>query len=156
LVYILILKEIRKNSKLFIKTNKDIFIRYESDNNYLIYFPNQNKIINIKNYLIKEDLIYSDDYNLIENDYISLEGLEITYNSDDVYGNNELEEENNIIINNNNSNNNNSNSPISDVPTNSSSNNESPNEDVEMYNASPDLEEDLDKLSLDYNKFFKK
>jgi len=80
----LILKEIRKNNKLFIKTNKNIFIRYKSDNNYLIYFFNQNKIISIKDCLIKEDLIYSNNYNLINNNYTSLEGLELLYNSLDI------------------------------------------------------------------------
>jgi len=69
---------------LFIKINKNIFIRYESNNNYLIYFLNQDKIINIKNYLIKEDLIYSNDYNLVNNNYTSLEGLELSYNSLDI------------------------------------------------------------------------
>jgi len=75
----LVPKKTRKDGKLSIKTNKGIIIGYESDNNYLIYLPNQDK-----DYLIKEDLIYSDDYNLVNNNYTSLEGLELSYNSLDI------------------------------------------------------------------------
>jgi mitochondrial fission protein ELM1 len=65
-------KKIKKKNKNSIKTKKDILINFESNNNYLIYLSQEDKIISTKDCSIKEDLIYSDNYNLEENDYISL------------------------------------------------------------------------------------
>jgi hypothetical protein len=142
---------------LFIKTNKNIFIKYESNNNYLIYLPKKNKIINTKDCLIKKDLIYLDNYNLINNNYINLKRLEIIYKSNNIYENIKLRRNNNINNNNNNNNNNNFNLLISDVSIyNSFNNNESSNKNTDIYNISPNLENNLNKLNLDYNKSFKK
>ncbi|TVY31428.1 hypothetical protein LOCC1_G008770 [Lachnellula occidentalis] len=57
LAYILVLKETRKSSKLSEKSNKGILLGFESANNFLIYIPNENKVISTKNVIIKEDLI---------------------------------------------------------------------------------------------------
>jgi hypothetical protein len=67
LAYTLILKE-KRIRKLAEKANKGILIKFESFNNYLIYIPSFNKIINIKDILIKEDLNYKDEY-IIKEDY---------------------------------------------------------------------------------------
>jgi len=193
----LVPKKTKKNSKLFIKTNKNIFIKYKFNNNYLIYLSNQNKIISIKNCLIKENLIYSNDYNLVNNNYTSLEKLELLYNNLDILENYQFG--GNININNLSYNN----SPttnhlpcntnglpcntgdlpcnIEDLPYNTSGlsgNNLSNIRNLfgkfdknlllfnnfinNLFNSSDsdikilDIENNLDKLSLNYNKFFKK
>jgi hypothetical protein len=66
LAYTLILKE-KRIRKLVKKANKGILVRFESFNNYLIYILSFNKIINIKDILIKEDLNYKDEYIIKEN-----------------------------------------------------------------------------------------
>jgi len=57
LVYILNYKKNKKN-KLDNKNKKGILIGFESFNNYLIFIPKENKIINIKDIIIKKDFIY--------------------------------------------------------------------------------------------------
>ncbi|TVY34292.1 hypothetical protein LOCC1_G008830 [Lachnellula occidentalis] len=70
LAYILVPKETRKSSKLSKKGNKGILLGFESANNFLIYIPNENKVISTKNVIIKEDLVYTNEYNrLDDNDY---------------------------------------------------------------------------------------
>ncbi|TVY37903.1 hypothetical protein LOCC1_G007845 [Lachnellula occidentalis] len=70
LAYILVPKETRKSGKLSKKGNKGILLGFESANNFLIYIPSENKVISTKNVIIKEDLIYADEYNRSDdNDY---------------------------------------------------------------------------------------
>jgi hypothetical protein len=78
LAYTLILKE-KRIGKLAEKANKGILVGFESFNNYLVYIPSFNKIINIKDILIKEDLNYKDEY-IIKEDYsdiVPLDSLEL-------------------------------------------------------------------------------
>jgi hypothetical protein len=74
LTYTLIPKETRPNSKIVEKANRGIFISYESDNNFLVYLPSNNKILSTKNLTIKEDLNYKEDYlkEISDKDYSSL------------------------------------------------------------------------------------
>ncbi|TVY47171.1 Retrovirus-related Pol polyprotein from transposon TNT 1-94 [Lachnellula cervina] len=81
LVYTLVLKETRKYGKLFEKGNKGILIGFESANNFLVYLPIENKVISTKNLIIKEDLVYTDEYNKSDdNNYLEL--LELSYLDD--------------------------------------------------------------------------
>jgi hypothetical protein len=70
----LILKETKPNGKIVDKANKDIFIGYKSDNNFSVCFLFNNKIINIKNLIIKDDFNYKEDYlkEVPNEDYFSL------------------------------------------------------------------------------------
>jgi hypothetical protein len=74
LAYTLIPKE-KRIRKLAEKANKGILVGFESFNNYLIYIPSLNKIINTKDILIKEDLNYKDEY-IIKEDYSNIVPLD--------------------------------------------------------------------------------
>ncbi|TVY46325.1 hypothetical protein LCER1_G008261 [Lachnellula cervina] len=81
LVYTLVPKETRKQGKLSEKGNKGILIGFESANNFLVYLPIENKVISTKNLIIKEDLVYTDEYNKSDdNNYLEL--LELSYSED--------------------------------------------------------------------------
>ncbi|TVY49922.1 Copia protein [Lachnellula cervina] len=81
LVYTLVPKETRKHGKLSEKGNKGILIGFESANNFLVYLPIENKVISTKNLIIKEDLVYTDEYNKSDdNNYREL--LELSYLDD--------------------------------------------------------------------------
>jgi hypothetical protein len=67
LAYTLIPKE-KRIGKLDDKANKGILVGFESSNNFLVYIPNLNKVINTKDILIKEDLNYKDEY-ITKQDY---------------------------------------------------------------------------------------
>jgi hypothetical protein len=69
----LIFKEIRLKGKIVDKANRGIFISYKSDNNFLVYFLSNNKIISTKNQ-IKEKLNYKEDYlkEVLKENYFSL------------------------------------------------------------------------------------
>src|ERR1700712_2768158 len=77
LAYTLIPKE-KRISKLDNKANKGILVGFESFNNFLVYIPSLNKIINTKDILIKEDLDYKDNYITKDNYNTLLKNLEIT------------------------------------------------------------------------------
>ncbi|TVY50242.1 hypothetical protein LCER1_G008511 [Lachnellula cervina] len=81
LVYTLVPKETRKHNKLSEKGNKGILIGFESANNFLVYLPIENKVISTKNLIIKEDLVYTDEYNKSDNNNY-LELLELSYSED--------------------------------------------------------------------------
>ncbi|TVY50310.1 hypothetical protein LCER1_G007982 [Lachnellula cervina] len=81
LVYTLVLKETRKYGKLSKKGNKGILIGFESANNFLVYLPIKNKVISTKNLIIKEDLVYTNEYNKSDNNNY-LELLELSYSED--------------------------------------------------------------------------
>lgn len=53
--------------KLAIKANKGILVGFESSNNFLVYIPTLNKVINTRDVLIKEDLEYKEEYKSKEN-----------------------------------------------------------------------------------------
>jgi hypothetical protein len=74
LTYVLVPKETRDkdNKKLSSKANKGILVGFESSNNYLVYIPSENKVINTRDALIKEDLFYKDDFKPEKEDFISL------------------------------------------------------------------------------------
>jgi len=61
LVYTLNYKANRKG-KLDDKSKKGILVGFESSNNYLVFIPEENKVINTKDIIIKEDLIYKKDF----------------------------------------------------------------------------------------------
>ena len=69
LCYSLIPKEIRNKQelgKLANKANIGILVGWESSNNYLVYIPKLQKVISTRDVIIKEDLVYRDDY-IIDN-----------------------------------------------------------------------------------------
>jgi len=51
-----------KKDKLNDKSKKGILIGFKLFNNYLIFIPKKNKIINTKDIIIKENLIYKKDF----------------------------------------------------------------------------------------------
>jgi len=61
LIYILNYKVNRKG-KLNNKNKKGILVGFKLSNNYLIFILKKKKIINIKNMIIKENLIYKKDF----------------------------------------------------------------------------------------------
>ena len=61
LIYILNYKTNKKN-KLNNKNKKRILIGFKSFNNYLIFILKENKVINTKDIIIKENLIYKKDF----------------------------------------------------------------------------------------------
>ena len=105
IVYTLIPKEIRKEA-FNKKYKKEILVEFESSNNYLIYIQKENKVISSRDYLIKKDLVYNNEYKLDDNKYSSF--IEDFKNSADNISsniNNSIEENNNLIelpLNNNN------------------------------------------------------
>ncbi|TVY12516.1 Retrovirus-related Pol polyprotein from transposon TNT 1-94, partial [Lachnellula arida] len=137
LAYILVPKETRKNGKLSEKGNKGILIGFESANNFLVYIPSENKVISTKNLIIKEDLVYTDDYNKSDdNNYLEL--LELSYSED----NTDLGSANTSDLPNNSStqNDNNNSSSNSNIPD--------ENEDITMH----DNLDNYDELILDHYK----
>jgi hypothetical protein len=62
LTYTLIPKEVRPKGKIIEKSNRGIFIGYESDNNFLVYIPSNQKIISSKNLDIREELNYKNEF----------------------------------------------------------------------------------------------
>ena len=74
LTYTLIPKEKRPNGKINIKANSGILIGFNLSNNFIVYIPSENKIIDTKNLIIKENLKYKADNieNSESDDYSSL------------------------------------------------------------------------------------
>ena len=89
------------------KSKKGILVGFESSNNFIVYIPEDNKVIVTRDIVIKEDLNYKDDYKLEEdyntflevespdyNDYILIYNKEIINNNDnnneDIYSDDEL------------------------------------------------------------------
>jgi hypothetical protein len=86
LTYTLIPKEVRPKGKIIKKSNRGIFIGYESDNNFLVYIPFNQKIISSKNLDIREELNYNNKFlkDISEKNYSSL----IEYSNTDFNNNN--------------------------------------------------------------------
>jgi hypothetical protein len=97
--------KITKRSKNFNnKFKKNILIRFKFFNNFIIYILKDNKVIIIKDIIIKEELNYKNDYKLEENyniflkiefpdynNYILIYNKElIKNNNNDIYNNDEL------------------------------------------------------------------
>ena len=88
------------------KSKKGILVGFESSNNFIVYIPEDNKVIVTRDIIIKEDLNYKEDYKLEEdyntflkvespdyNDYISIynkETINNNENNEDIYSNDEL------------------------------------------------------------------
>jgi hypothetical protein len=98
LYYTLILKIIRGNKNFNNKFKKSILINFKSFNNYIIYILKDNKVIIIRDIIIKEELNYKDNYKLKEDyntllklkslnykDYISIYNKEPLNNKEDLY-----------------------------------------------------------------------
>ena len=72
LAYTLIPKDLRskkgKLGKLALKANKGILLGFISLNNYVVYIPSEKTVINIRDIVIKEDLLYREDYIQEENE----------------------------------------------------------------------------------------
>jgi len=87
LTYTLIPKDTRPKGKIVDKANRGIFIGYESDNNFLVYLPSNNKIISTKNLTMKKELNYKEDYlkEVPEEDYSSL----LEYSNEEDFNKNE-------------------------------------------------------------------
>ena len=93
--------KITKGDKNFSnKSKKGILVGFESSNNFIVYIPEDNKVIITRDIVIKEDLNYNDDYKLEKdyntflevespdyNNYISIYNKETINNNDN---NNEL------------------------------------------------------------------
>ena len=63
------------------KSKKNILIGFESFNNFIIYIPENNKIIIIRDIVIKEELNYKNNYKLEKNYNIFLEIKSLNYNN---------------------------------------------------------------------------
>jgi hypothetical protein len=86
------------------KSKKDILIRFKSSNNFIIYIPEDNKVIITRDIVIKEELNYKNNYKLKEdyniflkikspdyNNYIIIYNKEsINNNNNNIYNNDEL------------------------------------------------------------------
>jgi hypothetical protein len=100
----LIFKIIKDNKNFNNKFKKNILIKFKSFNNFIIYILKNNKIIIIKDIIIKEKLNYKNNYKLKEdynifleikfpdyNNYILIYNKEsINNNNNDIYNNDEL------------------------------------------------------------------
>jgi len=74
LVYIGIPSPLRSKEllgKLTSKSNKGILIGYISSNNFQVYLPSNNKVISTRDIIVKEDLVYNNDFTIKE-DYNNL------------------------------------------------------------------------------------
>jgi len=76
----LILKIIKGGKNFSNKSKKDILVRFESFNNFIVYILEDNKVIIIRDIIIKEELNYKMIYNkkLINN------------NNNDIYNDDKL------------------------------------------------------------------
>jgi hypothetical protein len=100
----LIFKIIKGGKNFNNKSKKDILIRFKSFNNFIVYILEDNKVIIIKDIIIKEELNYKNDYKLEKdyntfleikspnyNNYISIYNKELIHNNNnDIYNNDEL------------------------------------------------------------------
>ena len=75
LCYTLVPKETRGGKNFGNKSKKGILLGFESSNNFIVYIPEDNKVIVTRDIVIKEELNYKDDYKL-EEDYNTLLELE--------------------------------------------------------------------------------
>ena len=104
LYYTLILKIIKGDKNFNNKSKKNILIRFKSFNNFIIYILENNKVIIIKDIIIKEKLNYKNNYKLEKdyniflkikssdyNDYILIYNKElINNNNNNIYNNDKL------------------------------------------------------------------
>ena len=86
------------------KSKKNILVRFESFNNFIVYIPENNKVIIIRDIIIKEKLNYKNNYKFKEdynifleikspdyNDYILIYNKEfINNNNNNIYNNDKL------------------------------------------------------------------
>jgi len=100
----LILKIIKGGKNFSNKSKKDILVRFESFNNFIVYILEDNKVIIIRDIIIKEELNYKNNYKLEEdynmfleiksfdyNDYILIYNKKlINNNNNDIYNDDKL------------------------------------------------------------------
>jgi len=67
LCYTLVPKQTRGGKNFSNKSKKGILVGFESSNNFIVYLPEDNKVIITRDIVIKEELNYKDDYKLEEN-----------------------------------------------------------------------------------------
>jgi len=100
----LILKITRGGKNFSNKSKKNILVGFKSFNNFIIYIPEDNKVIITRDIVIKEELNYKNNYKLKEdynifleikspdyNDYILIYNKEsINNNNNNIYSNDKL------------------------------------------------------------------
>jgi len=84
------------------KSKKNILVRFESFNNFIVYIPEDNKVIITRDIIIKEELNYKNNYKLEKNYNIFLEIKSLDYNNYIlIYNKESINNNNNNIYNNN-------------------------------------------------------
>ncbi len=75
LYYTLIPKITRGGKNFSNKSKKGILVGFESSNNFIVYIPEDNKVIITRDIIIKEELNYKEDYKLQEdyNKFLEIE-----------------------------------------------------------------------------------
>jgi len=83
------------------KSKKNILVRFESFNNFIVYIPEDNKVIITRDIIIKEELNYKNNYKLEKNYNIFLEIKSLDYNNYIlIYNKESINNNNNNIYNN--------------------------------------------------------
>ena len=77
----MILKIIKGGKNFSNKSKKDILVGFKSFNNFIVYIPEDNKVIITRDIVIKEELNYKNDYKLEEDYNIFLEIKSPDYNN---------------------------------------------------------------------------
>ena len=103
LCYTLVPKQTRGGKNFSNKSKKGILLGFESSNNFIVYIPEDNKVIITRDIVIKEELNYKDDYKLEEdyntlleldspnyNNYILIYNKEPIKDIEDIYSKDEL------------------------------------------------------------------
>ena len=83
------------------KSKKNILVRFKSSNNFIVYIPEDNKVIITRDIIIKEELNYKNNYKLEKNYNIFLEIKSPDYNDYILIYNKEFINNNNNNIYNN-------------------------------------------------------
>jgi hypothetical protein len=96
LCYTLVPKQTRGGKNFNNKSKKGILLGFKSSNNFIVYIPEDNKVIITRDIVIKEELNYKEDYKL-EEDYNTLLELDSPDYNDyiSIYNKAPLVEENN-------------------------------------------------------------
>ena len=81
LYYILISKIIKEDKNFNNKSKKNILVGFKSFNNCIIYILEDNKVIIIRDIVIKEELNYKNNYKLEKNYNIFLKIKSLDYNN---------------------------------------------------------------------------
>ena len=71
----------REDKNFSNKSKKNILVGFESSNNFIVYIPEDNKVIITRDIIIKKELNYKNDYKLEEDYNIFLEIKSFNYNN---------------------------------------------------------------------------